>query len=98
MLCAFCKTDSTNIGWDETSHLGKRPICYKCIGERDIRTMQTRRCIILYLEEGKLWNLTKTLSFKIIQQTNTNLFFLFNKKRWIGTICGNRVLCRKYKL
>jgi len=102
MLCAFCKKDSLTIGWDETSHLGKRPICYTCIGKRDEQTMKTRRCIILYFEEGRLWNLTKTLSFKIMQQvdriTYTHIVFLVNKKRWIGVMHGNRVLCRKYKL
>jgi hypothetical protein len=99
------------MGWDETSHLGKRPICYTCIGERDIRTMQTRNCIFLYLEEdSKRWdrpvlvNLTKTLEFKIKERIDrsayTSFVFLVNKKKWIGVMYHNcnRVLCRKYKL
>jgi hypothetical protein len=111
MLCAFCKTDSLNIGWDETSHLGKRPICYTCIGERDIRIMQTRRCIILFLKEDKkswgrpvLVNSTSTIEFKVKERvehpTHTSFVFLVNKKRWIGVMYHNcnRVLCRKYKL
>ncbi len=111
MLCAFCKTDSTNIGWDETSHLGKRPICYQCIGAREERAMKTRGYCFLFVKDNvarldrlTLVNQTQTLTFKVkerlVKPTHTEFVFLVGKKKWIGIMYPNcdRILCRKHKL
>lgn len=103
MLCAFCKSPSTNIAWDETSHLGKRPICYICIGERDLQRMVARRHYILYVIDNRICNTVDSLSFNIKEQIDkpsyTEFIFLVNKKRWIGVKYHNcdRVLCKKFK-
>lgn len=103
MLCAFCKAHRIDIAWDETSHLGKRPICYECIGKRDLAKMQTHRHYILYLNNNRICNIVNSLSFAIKQQVNkythTEFTFLVNKKKWIGVMYSNcdRILCRKFK-
>jgi len=104
-LCSFCKEESSNIGWDETSHLGKRPICYTCIARRDSNRMHTHNCIILSLkEDGKLWNIANSLSFRVSKRTDhhthTELTFISNKKEWVGIMYDDRsrVLCRLKKI
>src|SRR5436190_9649535 len=101
MLCVFCKNDAAEIAWDETSHLGKRLICYTCITERDTRHMRTKHAIILYEKGNVLTNIINTLRFKIIKKQTTDMYvgysFMFNKRRWIGVAYpgSDRVMCRK---
>lgn len=104
MICSFCnrEVDMLQIGWDETSHFGKRTICYGCILERDIKRMQNKKNIILKKEKGNLINQTNTLFFKIIEEKIVNgvmfIYFLFQKKRWIGKLFpdSNNVYCSKF--
>jgi hypothetical protein len=108
MLCAFCYQESAAFGWDESSHLGRRPICHHCIGRRDQARLNENKSIILYLKGNlkgqKLVNQVRTLAFKIIEQTKANgvhrFYFLVNKKRWEGVMypgLSNRVMCSRYK-
>jgi len=97
--CAFCTQKSKNIAWDETSHLGKRPICYDCIGLRDLRKMRSIGRIVLYRKNQYLINQVQTLKLKIVTENNNELFFLFEKKKWVGKITPHcdRIFCRTLK-
>ena len=101
MLCVFCNQCKEQIAWDETSHFGMRPICYSCLGDRDIKRMKTNQSIILLKSGDRLVNMSRTLSFKIKKEithdTFTLLMFSFQKMKWRGSKFerDDRVWCRK---
>lgn len=102
MQCSHCYTDTANIAFEETSHLGKRPICYTCIGKRDESRMKRTNSIILYRKGNKLVNYTHTLSFDIVETEETDkaviFHFLANSKKWKGIMYRqgcNQIACRK---
>lgn len=91
------------MAWDESSHLGRRPICFVCIGLRDTEKMRRKCSIVLYHQDNRLVNLTKTLFLKIKEKqifSNYTLFiFLFEGRRWHGVQYNGveRVSCRVAK-
>lgn len=102
-ICSLCRADATDIAFEETSHLGKRPVCYGCLGIKDIQRMKRSGSIILYLKKNKLTNYTNTLSFSIKSTEETDKYkvclFVFEGKKWRGVMyknCDNNtVICRK---
>jgi hypothetical protein len=102
MNCSHCDTDTANIAFEETSHLGKRAICYKCIGKRDEARMKRTNSIILYSKDNRLVNYTHTLSFDVLgkeeKDNYTIFYFAVNSQKWKGvmyTQACNQVACRK---
>lgn len=88
MICGYCKTICHKFAWDETSHLGKRPICYNCIHKRDVAKINSGKCMILYRKLNTIRNSINTLSFKILKEDKfnsyTKLSFNNDGKKWVG--------------
>jgi hypothetical protein len=101
MQCSHCDTKTANVAFEETSHLGKRPICYVCLGRRDEARMKNGSSIILYYKNNELVNYTHTLHFEIVgsekSQQSQTFYFIYNKKKWKGMMYPhcNHVNCRK---